>query len=73
MPAQRFARLEQIENRHPGLCRHVEAMLRAFIPLRAIAAAVLAQYGERIGYASLATYKWECWSVWRAEGQAIGH
>jgi hypothetical protein len=66
MAGHRFSKLEEFEARHPGLCRQVEAMLKAFIPLRTIAAAIQAQYGERIGRASLSAYKGECWSVWRA-------
>ena len=40
-------------------------MLKALIPVRAIARALRAQYGEPIGRATLYEYKWECWSVWR--------
>jgi hypothetical protein len=71
MAFHKFSKLEAIEDRHPGLCRQVEAMLKAFIPVRAIAAALQAQYGERIGRASLNEYRWECQSVWRAERQEM--
>jgi len=67
MAMHRFSKLEEFEDRHPGLCRQVEAMFKGFIPLRTIAAVLQAQYGERIGPASLSTYRWECRSVWRAE------
>jgi hypothetical protein len=67
MPGHRFSKLEEFEDRHPGLCRQVEAMFKAFIPLRVIAAVLQAQYGERIACASLSTYRWECRSVWQAE------
>jgi hypothetical protein len=67
MPGHRFSKLEKLEDRHPGLCRQVEAMFKAFIPLRAIAAALQAQYWEHISPASLSDYEWECRSVWRAE------
>ena len=65
MARQKFSKLEEFEGRHPGLCRQVEAMFKAFIPPRAIAAALLAQYGERIGHTILWAYKRECWNVWR--------
>jgi hypothetical protein len=64
MRLQKFWKLEKFEDRHPGLCRQLEAMLKAFIPLRAIARAFQAQYGVRIGRDSLREYKWECWNVW---------
>jgi hypothetical protein len=67
MAHHRFMKLEELEDRHPGLCRQVEAMFKAFIPLRVIAAALQAQYGVRIGRDSLSAYKSECRSVWRAE------
>jgi hypothetical protein len=67
MALQRFSKLEEFEDRHPGLCCQVEAMFKAFIPLRAIAAAIQAQYSESIGAASLGSYRTECWDAWRAE------
>jgi hypothetical protein len=65
MARHKFSNLEKADGRHPGLCRQVEAMLKALIPVRAIARALRAQYGEPIGRATLYEYKWECWSVWR--------
>jgi hypothetical protein len=67
MALERFCRLEAIEDRHPGLCRQVEAMFKAFIPMRTITAAIQAQYGESIGQNSLRAYKGECWDVWQTE------
>ena len=67
MSLQRLSRLEAIEDRHPGLCRQLEAMFKAFIPLRVISAAIRAQYGESIGASSLRAYKTECWDLWRAQ------
>ena len=64
MALHRFSKLEAFEDRHPGLCRQVEAMFRAFIPLRAIRAALQAQYGERIGRALLCSYRGDCWDAW---------
>jgi hypothetical protein len=73
MPGHRFTKLEELEDRHPGFCRQVEAMLRALIPLRAIGAALQAQYGECVGPANLREYRWECRNVWRAEGRRSVH
>jgi len=70
MARQKFSKLEEFEGRHPGLCRQVEAMFEAFIPLRAISAALQAQYGERISHTSIWTYKREFWNVQRAQIQA---
>jgi hypothetical protein len=67
MTREKFRKFEEFEDRHPGLCRQVEAMFKAFIPLRAIAAALQAQYGEYIGRNSLCAYKRACWDAWRAE------
>jgi len=61
MGRQKFWKLEELEDRHPGLCGQVEAMFTAFISLRRIAAALQAQYGERISKTSIGTYKKECW------------
>jgi hypothetical protein len=66
MPRQKFQKLEEFEGRHPGLVRQVEAMFEAFVPLRAISAALQAQYGERISHTSIWTYKRESWNVQRA-------
>jgi hypothetical protein len=67
MALQRFSKLEEFEDRHPGLCRQVEAMFKVFIPVRVIAAAIRAQYGESIGAASLSSYRTECWDAWRVQ------
>jgi len=67
MAGHRFSKLEQIEDRHPGLCRQVEAMLKALIPVPAIAQALQAQYGEHLGCSTLYGYRWECWNVWGAK------
>jgi hypothetical protein len=68
MELHRFSRLEALEDRYPGLCRQLEAMFKAFIPVRAIARAIRAQYGESIGRSSLHAYKTECWDLWREDG-----
>ena len=68
MAVCKFSRLEALEDRYPGLCRQLEAMFKAFIPVRAIARSIRAQYGESIGRPSLHAYKRECWIVWRADG-----
>jgi len=67
MALHKFSKLEKFEDRHPGLCRQLEAMLKAFIPLGAIARALQAQYGVCISRNFLREYKWECWNAWRAE------
>jgi hypothetical protein len=64
MAAHRFKRLEELEDQHPGLCRQVEQMFRAYIPVRAIARALRAQYGPVIGEHSLYLYRKECWGLW---------
>jgi hypothetical protein len=66
----KFRKLEKLESRHPGLRRQVEAMFEAFIPLRAISAALQAQYGERISPTAIGTYKREFWNAQRARTQA---
>lgn len=71
MPRQRFSKLVELEGRHPGLCRQVEAMFAAFIPLRAITAALQAQYGERISHHSIWTYKREFWKVEQEQLRAL--
>jgi hypothetical protein len=71
MALHRFCRLEAIEDRHPGLCRQLEAMFKAFVPVRAIARSIRAQYGENIGRPSLHAYQRECWDLWREDGTAI--
>jgi hypothetical protein len=72
MALYRFSRLEAIEDRHPGLCRQLEAMFKAFVPVRAIARYIRAQYGESIGRSSLHAYQTECWDLWREDG-VTGH
>jgi hypothetical protein len=69
MRQHKFWKLEMIEDRHPGLCAQVEAMIKASIPVRAIKNALQAQYGVRIGWTCLSEYQWECREVWRAELQ----
>ena len=61
----RFSRLESLEDRYPGLCRQLEAMFQALVPVRAISRAIRAQYGESIGWLSLRAYKAECLSLWQ--------
>jgi hypothetical protein len=65
MTLHRLSKLEAFEERHPGAFRQVEAMLKAFISVRRIAAVLLAQYGERIGHNTLLSYRRDCWDVWR--------
>ena len=57
--------LQRFEARHPGLRRQVDAMFEAFIPTRAISAAIWAQYGERISHTTIWTYKRKFWNVRR--------
>jgi hypothetical protein len=40
-------------------------MLKAFFPLRVIAAVLQAQYGETLSHGYLCEYKRECRIVWR--------
>ena len=72
MALYRLSKLEAIENHHPGLCRQLEAMFQALIPVRVIAAAIQAQYGRRIGIKSLRDYRTECRELWREAGVS-GH
>ena len=65
MALYRLSKLEAIEDHHPGLCRQLEAMFQALIPVRVIAAAIQAQYGRRIGIKSLRDYRTECRELWR--------
>jgi hypothetical protein len=65
MALHRFSKLEVLEDRHPGLCRQVEAMLKARVPVRVIAAVIQAQYGEYVGPLPLRMYRMECWDIWR--------
>ncbi len=67
MAMHRFSRLETLEHRYPGLCRQLEAMFKALVPIRAIVRVVRAQYGEVIGRHSLLTYRKECRDLWREE------
>lgn len=68
MALYRLSKLEAIEDHHPGLCRQLEAMFQALIPVRVIAAAIKAQYGERIGPRSLRAYRTECRELWQEAG-----
>lgn len=70
MPKLIFGNIERLEDRHPGLCRQLEAMFDASISHRKIAAAIRAQYGERISRDSIGTYKRADWNVRRALNQA---
>lgn len=58
-------KMQIFEARHPGLCQNVDAMFEAFTPLRAVAAVIQAQYGERISYTSIWKYKRKSWNVRR--------
>jgi hypothetical protein len=69
MQLHRLSKLEAIEDRHPGLCRQLEAMFKALLPVHVISAAIRAQYGESTGRNSLRTYRTECWDLWRNPGQ----
>lgn len=63
-------KLRDLEGRHPGLCRRVDAMLEAFMTLRAIASAIQTEYGERITDVSICTYKRRFWKVRRDQIKA---
>ncbi len=70
MTLRQLSKLEELEERHPGACRQVEAMFKAFIPLRVVAAVLEAQYGEHISRGYLCEYQWECQRAWRLRRQA---
>lgn len=65
-----ISKIDVLGARHPGLVQKVDAMFEAFIPLRAVAKAILAQYGERLSHTSLWTYKRESWNVRRDQALA---
>jgi hypothetical protein len=52
-----FSKIRSLEARHPGVFRQLSAMFDASIPLRTIAAALEAQYGERIPPACLEHFR----------------
>ncbi len=58
-------KMQIFEARHPGLCQNVDAMFEAFTPLRAVAALIQTEYGERISYTSIWKYKRQSWNVRR--------
>jgi hypothetical protein len=66
-PVERHAatRMQILEARHPGLCRKVDAMFDAFTPVRAIAAMIRSEYGERISHTAVWTYKRRFWNARR--------
>ncbi len=70
MTLRQIAKLEEFEERHPGACRQVEAMFKAFFPLRVVAAVLLAQYGEHVCVAYLREYGWECRKAWQPRSEA---
>ena len=65
MTLQQVSKLEEFEERHPGACRQMEAMFKAFLPLRVVAAVLQAQYGEHLCRSHLSEYRWECRKMWR--------
>ena len=48
MTILQISKLEEFEERHPGACRQMEAMFKAFLPLHVVAAVIRAQYGEHL-------------------------
>lgn len=58
-------KMQILEARHPGLCQKVDAMFEAFTPVRAIAAMIQSEYGERISHTAVWTYKKRSWNVRR--------
>ncbi len=70
MTLQQISKLEEFEERHPGACRQIEAMFKAFLPLRVVAAVLQAQYGERLCRSHLREYRWECRRAWRLRMRA---
>lgn len=58
-------KMQIFEARHAGLCQKVDAMFEAFTPVRAVAAMIQTEYGERISYTSIWKYKRQSWNVRR--------
>ena len=57
MPRHVLAKIRSLEARHPGVFRQFTAMFDASFPVRTIAAALEAQYGERIAPACLKHFR----------------
>lgn len=70
MTLQQVSKLEEFEERHPGACRQMEAMFKAFFPLHVVSAVIQAQYGEHLCRSYLREYRWECRRAWRLRMQA---
>jgi hypothetical protein len=70
MTILQISKLEEFEERHPGVCRQMEAMFKAFLPLHVVAAVIQAQYGEHLCRSYLREYRWECRRAWRLRTQA---
>jgi hypothetical protein len=64
-------KMQVFEARHPGLCQKVDAMFEAFTPLRAVAAMIRTEYGERISHTSIWRYKRQSWDVRRDQIQEM--
>ena len=62
--------MQVFEARHPGLCDQVGAMFEVYTSVRAIAATIQAQYGERISHTSIWTYRKQFWNDRRNPAQA---
>ena len=69
MTILQISKLEEFEERHPGACRQMEAMFKAFLPLHVVAAVIQAQYGEHLCRSYLREYRWECRRAWRLRMQ----
>jgi len=59
----------QLEERHPGLLRKVDAMLDAFVPIEAIMAMIRTEYDESIGRSGVWRYKRNFWCPQRKRDQ----
>jgi hypothetical protein len=57
--------LERFEARHPGLRQQVDAMFEAFVPIRQVAAAIRAQFGDCICDTTIWLYKRKFWNARR--------
>ena len=65
------SKIQVLDARHPGLCQKVNAMFEAWAPLRAVAAMIQTQYGERISHTSIGTYRRRSWRSQRARIQEM--
>jgi hypothetical protein len=66
----KISKMQVFEARHPGMCDTVGAMFEVYTSVRAIAATIQAQYGERISHTSIWTYRRQFWNERRNQMQA---